>query len=147
MGGKLKTPSICTVNSHIPNPSEDNCKIEPLCNKTNIWNDLCTQQMARLIWVFAGCTCHFVGFVVLQLISGVLSYSIFYSEFIFIESPNLTAKNDEKMKICRTSYLECQSICLASVSFLKLGHILAERLGLTYLNTQRKKTQLTTATG
>ena len=26
-----------------------------------------TEQMPRPIWVFAGCTCHFVGFVKLQL--------------------------------------------------------------------------------
>ena len=27
-----------------------------------------TGRMLRLIWVFAGCTCHFVGFVTMQLI-------------------------------------------------------------------------------
>ena len=27
-----------------------------------------TGRMPRLIWVFAGCTCHFVGFVTMQLI-------------------------------------------------------------------------------
>ena len=32
-----------------------------------------TGRMPKLIWVFAGCTCHFVGFVTTQLISYHLS--------------------------------------------------------------------------
>ena len=31
--------------------------------------DCQTGQMPRLIWIFAGCTCHFVGFVMRRLIS------------------------------------------------------------------------------
>ena len=37
-----------------------------------------TGQMPRLIWVFAGCTCHFVGFVIQWLIC---TYSHFYCWF------------------------------------------------------------------
>ena len=33
-------------------------------------------QMSRLIWVFAGCTCHFVGFVVQQLIFSQTGFSL-----------------------------------------------------------------------
>ena len=35
-----------------------------------------TGQMSRLIWVFAGCTCHFVGFVVRRLIFSMLQNSM-----------------------------------------------------------------------
>ena len=36
-----------------------------------------TAQMPRLVWVFAGRTCHFVGFVMSRLILGYSSYNNF----------------------------------------------------------------------
>ena len=35
-----------------------------------------TGRMPRLIWVFAGCTCHFVGFVMLWLILNISSLNL-----------------------------------------------------------------------
>ena len=37
------------------------------CGQRRLWSDQ-TGLMPRLIWVFVGCTCHFVGFVVRRLI-------------------------------------------------------------------------------
>ena len=47
-----------------------------------------TLQMPRLIWVFAGCTCHFVGFVMRQLKYHnwfPLQYVLFFCFFFFLK--------------------------------------------------------------
>ena len=46
-----------------------------------------TGRMPRLIWAFAGRTCHFVGFVMRRL-----NYSDFYSEALHFEENKLQAK-------------------------------------------------------
>ena len=43
----------------------------PLSTQWRLWSDL---RMCRLIWVFAGNPCHFVGFVMLQLKISYLGY-------------------------------------------------------------------------
>ena len=49
---------------HLPRLNSLRCPHEEiLCSKFPIECTVKTGQMPRLIWVFAGCTCHFIGFV------------------------------------------------------------------------------------
>ena len=46
----------------------------PISAQRRFWSDWAEGRMPRLIWVFAGRTCQFVGFVMSRLISSAISY-------------------------------------------------------------------------
>ena len=83
----------------------------PLSAQQRLWSDR-ADQMPRLIWVFAGRTCHFVGFVMRQL-----KYPFFMSARIFqtetykvcFSSQIDTNINNERNKSDHGKFVPCQS--------------------------------------
>ena len=70
-----------SARSHQSSPSA--WKSYPLSAQRCLWSD---RAKGRLIWVFAGCTTHFAGFVVLRLISNSVLRPI--EDYFISNEPN-----------------------------------------------------------
>ena len=98
------------------------------CRQRRFWSDL-TGRMPRLIWIFAGCTDHFVGFVMLWLIYQVEECAIGHS--CLLDGPYLAHRlyiKESHDKIMSGSYFKqsqhnytsgIQSSVCSSIKFLK----------------------------
>ena len=78
-------------------------------------NDTCTQS--RLIWVFAGCTCNLVGFVMSWHICYLLNFA--YASFLSDSGADLVSNSDSislRLALCEVISILCSAILKTEIS-------------------------------